>query len=142
MDRIDEYLQESITKMFDIYTSSVLEACKKQKEYVKADMIRNDFFRYLKDEYPDFDKKEFTEAKSKEAATAVVNKYRDDFERFLKKQPKRYIPTFIHWGVLAADFAGIIPSDVANKLYKILLADDIIYYGKEINKGIKNKRRK
>ena len=133
---MDRYIEERIQGMYE-YESPILEAFKKRKEYQKEDMVRQDFFRYLKEQYPDFDKKEFTQARTKEEATAVANKYRDDFERFLKKQPKRFIPMAIHWGILAADFAGIIPSDVANKLYKILLVDDLIYYGREIKKGIK-----
>ena len=129
----------NVDRLYEAYDSSVLEGFKKQKNYQKSDMVRNDFFKYLKREYPDFDKKEFTEAKTKEEATAVANKYRDDFEKFLKKDTKRIIPLAIHWGILAADFAGIIPRNVANKLYNILLVDDLIYYTREFKKERRKK---
>lgn len=137
MDNYKDYIEERLEGMYESYNSVILEGFKKQKNYQKADMVRNDFFRYLKDQYPDFDKKEFTNAKTKEEATAVANKYKDDFERFLKKQPKRIIPLAVHLGILAADFAGIIPKDVGHKLYKILLIDDVIYFHREITKGFK-----
>lgn len=126
-----------LERLCESYNSTILEGFKKQKTYAKADMLRQDFFRYLKDQYPDFDKKEFTNAKTKEEAQAVASKYQDDFQRFVKKQPKRFIPIAIHWGILAADFAGIIPRDISNKLFKILLIDDIQYFAKELTKGFK-----
>ena len=124
-----------IERIYEAYDSTILEEFRKQKEYIKADMMRNDFYRYLKQQYPDFDKKEFTNAKTKEDAKAVADKYQDDFQRFIKQQPKKFIPSAIRWGLIAADFTGLLPKDVTNKMYKIMLADDIQYYGRELSKG-------
>lgn len=122
--------------LYDAYPSTILEGFKKNRDYQKEDMVRQDFFRYLKQQYPDFNKTEFTKAKTKEEAKAVADKYQDDFKRFVKKQPKTFIPLAVHFGIVAANIVGIIPDNVASKLYKILLVDNVIYYGKELKKGL------
>ena len=129
-----------LISIYESYDSEILEGFKKEREYTKSEMMRQDFYRYLKNEYPDFDKKEFTEAKTKEEAEKVANKYRKDFATFVNKQPKRIIPLAIHLGKALADFTGLIPKDVSDKLYKILLVDDLIYYGKE-NKYYKSNKK-
>lgn len=123
-----------IDRLYDVYPSTILEGFKKNRNYQKEDMVRQDFFRYLKQQYPDFDKTEFTKAKTKEEAKAVADKYQDDFKRFVKKQPKRFIPLAVQFGIVAADIVGVVPENVASKLYKIILVDDLIYYVKEFKK--------
>jgi hypothetical protein len=129
-----------LISIYESYDSKILEGFKKERKYAKSEMMRQDFYRYLKSKYPDFDKKEFTEAKTKEEAEKVANKYRKDFATFVNKQPKRIIPLAIHLGILLADFTGFIPKEVSNKLYNILLIDDLIYYGKEYKYYKSNKK--
>ena len=129
-----------LISIYESYDSEILEGFKKERKYAKSEMMRQDFYRYLKNKYPDFDKKEFTEAKTKEEAEKVATKYRKDFETFVNKQPKRIIPLAIHLGIALADFTGLIPKDVSDKLYKILLVDDLIYYGKEYKYYKSNKK--
>lgn len=67
-----------LISIYESYDSKILEGFKKERKYAKSEMMRQDFYRYLKNKYPDFDKKEFTEAKTKEEAEKVANKYRKD----------------------------------------------------------------
>lgn len=124
-----------INRLYEVYPSTVLEGFRKKKEYQKVDMVRDDFFRYLKQQYPDFNKKEFTNAKTKEEAQAVANKYKDDFERFIKNKNKKILSIAAYLGFIAGDFTGIIPRDVANKIYAILTFKNAVYWTNELKKG-------
>ena len=102
-----------------------LEEFRKKKEYKKKDMAKNAFYKYLKKKYPDFDKTEFTKAKTREEKEMVVEKYKEDFDNFVDEQPKLFIPMAVRYGLMAADVAGFVPKDVRRVLQRILFIDKV-----------------
>lgn len=125
---------ETIKRIYECYDSPILEGFKKKAEYKKSDLAKREFFKYLKKQYPEFDKKEFTEAKSKEDIERVIEKYKDDFDRFVDEQPKLFFPMAVRWGLVAADTVGLVPKHVRFVLQRILFIDNLQYNVKRIKK--------
>lgn len=118
--------------IIETYQSPILETMKKPD---RKTMLQNDFIRFLKDRYPDFDKKEISNAKTKEDFDKVANKYMDDFNDWRKSKNKQLVSMAIDWGLLIVGFSGVLPQKLTKACFTILMAKNAAYWIKELKKG-------
>lgn len=137
----EEYINERLKGMYSIIESSdnpILEEYIKRRSVKKDDFV-GDFIAYLRKVYgKDFDiKKELKNAESKEEQNEILQKYQKDFDKWRVSNNVKVVKAAAKLGLVAADFAGILPKDKAKKVYKWMAFDSFISLSHELSKGFK-----
>lgn len=81
---INNYAENLMESILESYDSVVLEGFKKEKKDKEMRLAKTEFLNYLSTVHPDFDKKEITNAKTREQQLKVAKKYANDYEKWEK----------------------------------------------------------